>query len=642
MLSGMRTAAGTWLGKAILFVMFGFLIVSFAIWGIGDIFRGGVSTVVASVGRSDIGTEAFRRAFQNRIQEVQQQSRGFTTEQARQLGLDRQVLQQMLGEAALNEAGRRLGLGLSNEDVARTLAANPAFRGPDGRFNRQAFDAYIRNEQLSEAGFIQQQKQSMVRQHIVQGVSGGVATPTALLEMVHRYRAEERNLEYIVIPGAIAAAIPLPEESVLKALHEQRKSAFRAPEYRAFNLLAVLPQDFAGEVPVSEQEMQAGYDRMIAANRLGGSPERRQVQQLVFPNATEAAATAQKLKDGVPFEMILTELKLKPEDVDLGLKTKAELIDRAIADAAFALAEGASSEPVRGQFGLVVVRVSKIEPSTAPPLASVTDTVRADVVAQKIGSDRAVRDRVNQLHDKVEELRTGGRTLEQAAAELKIPLRKIAAADQRGADKGGQPADIPEPAEVLRAVFSSDRGVDNEAIKTRANGWIWFEVTGVERSRERNYDEVKDDVAASWRRDEANRQTQERANELLKKAEGGATLEDIANEAGVNVDTVEGVTRTGKEAISGSAAAIAFTLAENTWAVAPAAQGADRLLLRVTGRNVPTFDPAAADIAGLRRNLDQALASEIVDRYVSRLQTEIGATVNERSFATATGAQAAR
>ncbi len=638
MLSGIRTAAGTWLGRAVLVVLFGFLIISFAIWGIGDIFRGGGSTTVAKVGQSEIGGEMFRRAFQNRVLELQRQARGLTTEQARQLGVDRQVLSTLMGEAALNEAGRKLGLGLSDEDVARGLATETAFRGPDGRFNRLAFDAYLREVQLSEAGFIQQHKQTLIRRHLLQGLAGGYTPPNALLETIHRYRSEERTIEYMVIPGAIPASIPLPDDAAMKALHEQRKATFRAPEYRTFNLLAVLPESFAADVAVSEQELQAGYDRMLAAGTLG-VPEKRQIQQIVFPNAGKAAAAAAKLQAGMTFDALVQEMGLKSADIDLGLKARGELIDRAVADAAFALAGGSVSAPVQGQFGTVIVRVARIEASTAPPLANIRDTVRGDVLAQKLTSDRGVRDRVNTLHDKVEELRTAGKTLEQAAAELKLELGKIAAADAQGRDKAGESIGLPDAQDVMRAVFASDRGVDNEAIKTRSNGWVWFEVTAVERSRERSYDEVKDQVAEAWRRDEANRQTLERATELLKKAEAGGKLEEIASEAGALVDTVEGVTRSGKEAIGGSAAATAFALAEGIYALAPAQQGTDRLLLRVTARNIPPFDPAAAETAPLRRNLESALGDELLQGYVARLQAELGATVNDRALQIATGAR---
>ncbi len=641
MLSGIRTAASTWLGKAVLVVLFGFLIVSFAIWGIGDIFRGGPTSSVARVGSTDIQAEAYRRAFQNRVLELQRQARGLTTEQARQLGIDRQVLSQMVGEAALNEGARRLGLALDDKEVARLLADERAFQGADGRFNRQALDAYLRENQLSEAGLIQQQRQFLLRRHMILGLTGGIEIPKAMLETVHRYRAEERTIEYVVIPGAIPSAIPLPEESVLKALHEQRKSTFRAPEYRAFNLLAVLPEDFAAGIAVTDADLQAGYERMVASGRLG-APEKRQVQQIVFPTPEAAEAASQKLAAGGTFEALLTEMNLKPEDVDLGLKMRSELIDRAVADAAFGLAEGAVSGPVRGQFGSVLVRVARIEPSTAPPLANVADTVRAEVISQRITSDRGVRERVNQLHDKVEELRTAGKTLEQAAAELKLELRRIEGTDREGRDTKGEPLNLPEQADLLRAVFASDRGVDNEAIKTRANGWLWFEVSRVDRSRERTYDEVKDQVAEAWRRDEANRQTSERANELLKRAEGGGKLDEIASEAGGTVETVEGVTRSGKEAISAAAAATAFALAPGAFALAPG-PGTDRLLLRVTERKVPAFEgDAAAETNQLKRNLETSLADEVMQQVIARLQEQVGATVNERAVALATGAQTQR
>jgi peptidyl-prolyl cis-trans isomerase D len=638
MLSGIRTAATTWLGKAVLVVLFGFLIVSFAIWGIGDIFRGGPQTTVARVGSIDIRTEEYRREFQNRVVELQRRLPGLTTQQARDLGVDRQVLTQLMGLAAANEGARRIGLALSNEHVARTIAEAPGLRGPDGRLNRAALDNYLREVKLSEAGLIAQQRDTLIRRQMTQALTGGLETPRALLEAMHRYTSEERTIEYLLIPGAIAAAIPLPDEAQLKALHEQRKAGFRAPEYRAFNLLAVLPEDFAGTVAVTDAELQTGYERMLAAGRLG-APERRQVQQIVFPDAAAAGSAAQRIQAGLAFDDLVAEMKLKPEDVDLGLKARGDLVDRAVADAAFALAAGAVSTPVQGQFGAVIVRVARIEPSTAPSLSAIADTVRADVVATKLTSDRSVRDRVNQLHDKVEESRTAGKTLEQAAAELNLTLRKVDAVDAQGRGRDGEPLGLPEAQDLLRAVFASDRGIDNEAIKTRANGYLWFEISNVERSRERAYDEVKDAVADVWRRDEAARRTQEQANELLRKAEGGATLAAIAGEIGGTVETVAGVTREGREAIGRSAAATAFASPVNGFAVAAAAQGADRLLLRATERTVPPFDPAAAGVAQTKRSLDGSLAEDLMGAYVRLIEDQLGSSINERALALATGAQ---
>src|SRR5271163_2345855 len=104
MLRGMRKASSNWLGKLIMSVVMGVLIVSFGIWGIADIFRGFGQSTAAKVGGVEISAEQFRRTYTDRLQQIGRQfGRPLTSEQARAFGLDRQVLQQMMAEAALDE-----------------------------------------------------------------------------------------------------------------------------------------------------------------------------------------------------------------------------------------------------------------------------------------------------------------------------------------------------------------------------------------------------------------------------------------------------------------------------------------------------------------------------------------------------------
>ncbi len=196
--------------------------------GIGDIFRGYGANSVASVGRTEIGAENFRRAFQQRVAEIQQRSRGFTGEQARLIGLDRQVLNQMIGEAALDDEARRLGLAIAPEEVARQLTNIPAFKSSEGRFNRLAFDAYLREVGLSEGAFIQQQRLVTLRQQLGETVTGGLSAPQAMLEMLHRYRAEERTISYITVPARSPPPCPLrPRSSSRRCMTSARRPSAR-------------------------------------------------------------------------------------------------------------------------------------------------------------------------------------------------------------------------------------------------------------------------------------------------------------------------------------------------------------------------------------------------------------------------------
>src|SRR5438093_5968486 len=104
MLRGIRKASANWLGKAVMGCVMGVLVVSFAIWGIGDIFRGFGRSSLAKIGRTEVTIEQFRQLYTERLQNFGRQiGRVITLEQARALGIDRQIVQQIFGEMLLDE-----------------------------------------------------------------------------------------------------------------------------------------------------------------------------------------------------------------------------------------------------------------------------------------------------------------------------------------------------------------------------------------------------------------------------------------------------------------------------------------------------------------------------------------------------------
>ncbi len=143
MLRGMRKASSNWLGKTIMAVVMGVLIVSFGIWGIADIFRGFGQSTLAKVGHTEISTDQFRQLYTDRLQQIGRQfGRPLTMDQARAFGLDRQVLQQTIAEAALDEEARRLGLGQSDEETMRMIFSDPNFKAINGSFDPGALPGH--------------------------------------------------------------------------------------------------------------------------------------------------------------------------------------------------------------------------------------------------------------------------------------------------------------------------------------------------------------------------------------------------------------------------------------------------------------------------------------------------------------------
>ncbi|HEY7997524.1 MAG TPA: SurA N-terminal domain-containing protein, partial [Pseudolabrys sp.] len=173
MLRGIHKASSTWLGRCIMAVIMGGLVVSFAIWGIGDIFRGFGLNSAIKIGKTEISTEQFRQFYNDRLQQLSRQAgRPISPDQARALGLDRQILSQLVAETTLDEQAKALRLGISNDEIANRITNDPSFRGVNGQFDRARFEAIIRQANFSEGRFVEEQRRVTLRRQIALSLSG--------------------------------------------------------------------------------------------------------------------------------------------------------------------------------------------------------------------------------------------------------------------------------------------------------------------------------------------------------------------------------------------------------------------------------------------------------------------------------------
>ena len=223
MLRGLRKASSNWLGKAIMAAVVGFLIISFGIWGIADVFRGGGRATVATVGNTEISAEQFRQTYTDQLQQFQRQvGRPITPEQARALGIDRQILEKMMAEAALDQRTRALGLGVGDDEIGRRIMQDPAFRGINGQFDQQRFEQSIRAAGFTEPRYIAKLRNDALRKQLEDSLIGGVAVPRTAIEAFNRYQNEERSIDYVVLGLAVAGDIPAPSVEELAKYFDDR------------------------------------------------------------------------------------------------------------------------------------------------------------------------------------------------------------------------------------------------------------------------------------------------------------------------------------------------------------------------------------------------------------------------------------
>ena len=632
MLDGLRKASQNWFGRSIMALVMGFIILSFAIWGIGDIFRGFGTSTVASVGGEEITSEQLRFNYQTQLQRLQQQYRqAITNEQARAFGLDKQVLNRLIAEAALDQRARTLGLAISNEEIAKAIQNDPTFAGPTGKFDLSKFNDALRDAGLNEQGFLREQRKVYLRQQVADSLIAGLSAPKVALEAINRYRNETRSIEYVTLPETMAGDIEAPAQDVLQKFFDDRRQSFRADETRKVVTLVVTPATLADPSKISDADAQARYDRVKGDHY--GAPEKRQLQQIVFPTEQEAQDASQKIKGGASFDSIATERKLTDKDIDLGTVAKKDMIDSAVADAGFALPQGGVSDPVKGQFGYVLVRTEAITPESVKPYSEVADELKKEIATEK------ARGAAQQLRDKIEDERTSGKTLAEAASAVGLQVRTIDAISAGGIDANGDMVnDLPERDAFLKAIYASDVGVDNDTINTRDGGFIWFEIAKVDPARERSLDEVRPAVEKAWREDEINKRLTAKADAIVDKVKGGAALEAVAKEdGGLEVKQANNVKRVGTDAsIPPGVVARVFALPVGS-AGSASGEGLSRVVFKINDSVVPQLDVDSDTTKGIADQFKSGVSEEILTQYISRLQNELGVRINDAAVNLAVG-----
>jgi peptidyl-prolyl cis-trans isomerase D len=629
MLESMRNAAQGIVGKAIMTVVMGLIIVSFVIWGVGDMLRGFTSSTVASVGSQKISAQDYHFAYERLLQQYQRRLRQpFTNEQARAIGLDREVLQRLVSEAAIDEEARKLGLNVSEEALRAMIVSNPSFRDKSGAFDSQKFASALRDNDMNERMFVSDLRKTALRQFIVAALTTGIAAPKVEAKAEADFQGQARSIDYFILPASAAGEIAQPSEETLKSYFNDRKSQYRAPEYRTMDVVSLEPEALANPDEVSDADAQAAYDNVAGKDPRYGSPEKRDLQQILFPNDADAEAAEARIKAGASFEDIVKERNLKPEETEIGENTKDAIIDKGEADAVFALPQGGVSGVLKSQFGPVIVRVKSITPSSVKPYAEVAEQIKRQVSASRAG------DKIQALHDKIEDARVSGKPLAEAAKDGGLTAQTIAAVDAQGVDPNGAPVSLPDKTDLLRAAFASDVGLDEAPLQTKDNGFVWFSISKIEPSHDRSFDDAKAEVEAQWRADEIAKALAAKADDLVKQLRAGGTVADIVKNVGAEAKTAADIHRDDKSLPEAVVAAIFREPADGEGS---AASPDGRAVFKITADKTPPVDLADLRVKGMVQQLDASTRDSLLDQYVEALGRSLGVVVHPEVLQSAEG-----
>lgn len=623
MLSALRSAAGTWVAKLLLLL----LVVSFAVWGIsGSLVAGFGSNSVVSAGGTTVSPIEYRLAYDRQIAVMSQQfGTRLTREQAKALGIEDQVLAQLVAGAVLDEQASELGLGLSQDKLAQLTMSDPAFQGANGQFDRQQFEYVLRQIGMRPEDYLQNRGQVAIRQQIVEAVSDGLKAPDTFLRAVALYRGEDRTAEYIVLSKSLVEPIEEPSDALLSTYFDENKQTYAAPEYRKIAYVTLVPEKIADESAITDAQVKEDYDKNIARFT---TPETRTIEQLVFPSKEAAQTALDSIKAGATFDSVVTAQGKTAADTLLGTFAKDKVADPAVAEAAFKLQANEVSPIVDGAFGPVLVRVTTITPAVVKSLAEATPEIRKDLALAE--ANRVLLD----VHDNYEDGRAAGESLREAAGKLGLEVATIDAVDRAGQRPDGTVVnDLPQSKELLQASFEAEAGLENPPVNVGSTGYVFFEIEDITAARDRTLDEVKAKVATDWKAAEAEKRLGAKAAEIEKRLKDGTALDALATELGVEKQTKRGLKRESDDGDFGRAGVAAiFGVAEGGSGVVAAPTGDAQIVFKVA----EVFEPAGADASSVPEDAQKSFASgmadDLLDQLVAKLQGEYGVTVNRTAI----------
>ncbi|WP_173087790.1 peptidylprolyl isomerase [Devosia sp. 1635] len=614
MLDSLRLFAKSWMGK----ILGAFLLVGLAGFGINNVITDLGGSTVARVGDEEVSSRDFLRAYRGQLNQIAQQIGSMPTlEQAESFGVPSLVLQSLAQEAALDGLAHRMGLGVSEQKLSEFLREDPNFSGTLGTFDPAVFQQVLQQNGMSESEYFEDQADSARRQQLALSLFGDTSLPPTAAQMLNRYIADQRTVDFFVISDTNVPMPPVPTEEELAAYLAEHQAEYRTVETRQVQLLALSPASLAATKTISDEAVAAEYERTKDSLT---TIERRNIQQAVLASPEQAALFEAGAASGRPFADVVAEAGLTV--TDLGTRGQAEITDATLAEAAFSLPAG-GYRVISGVAGPRVVHVQTIEAGGQTSLEEAREQIRENLALAE------ARKEIAEVLDQVEELRAAFRPLSEIAERFGLELYEVGVT-QSGAELAVI-ASLPESERprVVQSIFAAQEGNLTPAISLGANNNIWFDLEAIEPARDQTLDEVRDAVVAAITAERINAAIATEAQAAVDRLKAGEPLADVAASLSVFPQLSPPFNRGGAEgtSVDGLVAAAAFDGGPDHHGMA-INQAGETVVFQVV-EAVPAEGPLNPQTSA---SLENEVRVGLFGDFVSAVRDEAGLRVNEQAL----------
>jgi peptidyl-prolyl cis-trans isomerase D len=499
----------------------GLVVLAFIIFYIPDFLTGAstdpsITGAVATVEGDEITANEFRRTYEAQLDAYRNAYGASMNEQLlKQLGIEQQILQQMVDERAALAEAERLGISVTDEEVRQRILTMAAFQQNGQFIGEQLYQQILRSQRppMTPAEFEASVRRGIAVDKLRMALTSWVAVPDAEVESEYRRRNDQVKLSVVALTADSFRSDVTVTDADVSSYFEAHAADFTMPEKRKIRYVLVDVDTIRAGITIPPADVEAAYD---AAKDQYTTPEQIRASHILLSTTgkdeadvrARAEQILQQAKGGADFAALARQYSedegSAQQGGDLDYFGRGKMVPE-FEQAAFALAPGEISDLVKTQYGFHIIKVTDKKPAIVRPLDEVRDQIVDELSYQRAGAQAdAIAARV------APQIKAPGDLDRVAAAEgLTVEETGFFSRDEPIVGLGVSP-------DVASRAFQMEQGQVSPEVRT-PRGVIFLTVTGTQASYVPKLDEVKDQVHEAVVKEKARELSASRAGEIAAR-----------------------------------------------------------------------------------------------------------------------------
>ena len=494
-----------------------FIFISFAFWGVGDIFRGG-SSYILKIGKYKISRDTFLREFESNVNYLKKNKK-----------LNKIELENVVNETLSNlkdrylilNAANLMNLNISEKILRKKIYENELFQNKlkNNKFDKNIYTNFISRNFSSEENYLEYLKNQILIEIIANYFEKKIYYPQNLTNKIYNKLEEKKSFQIASIDKNYQrTVIKIPnKESMLKYFNKNKKK-YVFDERRSFSYIFVNLNYLKKKVEVNEDEIIDSYNNQKQYFLV---PEKRKVEQLFFDNEEIGKKILNSINKENKFKEIAEKEKEKNISyIALGLVEKEQLFDE-FADQVFKLKENEFSKLIKTDIGWHILKVTEIIKSKSKKLSEVKNTIKEDIALTKSYDELDIV--LNEVEDEI----TNGANLEEISNKLNLDLINVKLLEKKSFFNSDLPNEI-KINNFYQEVFEEELNSDL-FIEEIEDGFFIVRVDEIVNEQLKTFEEAYNDLIKDVKEERINKKINNIIKKFNKKIQEGVGFIEISD-----------------------------------------------------------------------------------------------------------------